>query len=71
MDEEIKKIADNLAKQVGDGSMGLPIELREAVIAMPERYKEGGPSEKAKPPKGRAVALSTTCQELYMIFQEC
>ena len=23
-------------------------------------------AEKAKPPKGRAVALSTTCQEFYM-----
>ena len=60
MDEEIKKIADNLAKQVGDGSMGLPVGLWEAVKAMPERYTEGGPSEKSKPPKGRAVALSTT-----------
>ena len=28
--------------------------------------KAGGPSKKAKPPKGRAVALSTTCQELFM-----
>ena len=27
---------------------------------------EAGPSEKAKPPKGRAVALSTTSQELFM-----
>ena len=52
MDEEIKKIADNLVKQVGDGSMGLPMELREAVMAMPERYTEGGLRKRRNPPRG-------------------
>ena len=28
-------------------------------------------SEKAKPPKGRAVALSTTCQEFYIKTGGC
>ena len=28
-------------------------------------------AEKAKPPKGRAVALSTTHQELFVVFEGC
>ena len=28
-------------------------------------------SEKAKPPKGRAVALSTTWQELFVVSEGC
>ena len=49
------------------------LALSQTLTALNEALKEcrGGPSVKAKPPKPAPVALSTTCQELYMIFQEC
>ena len=38
------------------------LALSQTLTALREALKEcrGGPSEKVKPPKGRAVALSTT-----------
>ena len=36
-----------------------------------EALRARGPSEKAKPPKGRAVTLSTTSQELFMKSEGC
>ena len=44
----------------------------DTTLGEPFREKSiGGPSEKAKPPKGPAVALSTTCRQLFMISGEC
>ena len=38
--DEIEEIAQKLAEQVGDGSMGLPAFLHQAVMAMPEAEQE-------------------------------
>ena len=38
--DEIMEIAEKLAEQVGDGSMGLPKGLWEAVVAMPKAEQE-------------------------------
>ena len=49
------------------------LALSQTLTALREALKEcrGGPSEKSKPPKGPAVALSTTCQEFYIVSGEC
>ena len=70
-DKEIEQAATILAIDVGNGSIGLPAYLVNAVMAMPERQSEARSSEKAKPPKGRAVALSTTWQELFVVSEGC
>lgn len=38
--DEIEETAQKLVEQVGDGSMGLPAFLREAVIAMPPEAEQ-------------------------------
>ncbi len=46
--DEIMEIAEKLAEQVGDGSIGLPISLWEAVMAMSEAEQEKVKEEEAK-----------------------